>query len=340
MEIRYPIMIFVGCVLVAAAVLFYIRRKPKQNQTPGRKIANLYLLEDDAYFQKKQVMYKIGIVLFAVGLMGSILSGCFLLARPYKTERVTEKKYSRDIILCLDVSTSVDYLNKNLVKQLIGTVENMKDERFGIVIFNTSPVLLSPLTDDYEYTIEQLKNIEKSLKIRLNAEKGLSMPDDWMYWDEYISGGTLVGNEERGSSIIGDGLAACINNFPASEEKRTKIVIFSTDNDLYGEPIATLPEAAQMCKDNGIIVYGIGTKEMYSDNLQEMKLAMEVTGGKFYLEEESGTFKQIVQEIDKQSTNLVKGKSYVYKTDQPMYPFLLLLCSMVMLFGAARVLRR
>ena len=64
------------------------------------------------------------------------------------------------------------------------------------------------------------------------------------------------------------------------------MVIFSTDNDIQGTPVATLDEAADICVSNNVTVYGVGTKEMTPENKESMKNAVEKTGGKFYLEEE------------------------------------------------------
>ncbi len=45
--------------------------------------------------------------------------------------------------------------------------------------------------------------------------------------------------------MIGDGLAAAgAIDFSDADKERTKVVIFSTDNDIQGTPVATLDEAA------------------------------------------------------------------------------------------------
>ena len=149
-------------------------------------------------------------------------------------------------MLCIDISTSVDYLNENLLEELKKTVDELHGERFGIVIFNTSPVLLSPLTDDYEFIKEQLDMIDKSLKVRNSEDDSdlystdLSSMYDWLYYEGYITSGTLVGNEQRGSSLIGDGLAAAACDFSDKDKTRTKIMIFSTDNDIQGNPVVSI----------------------------------------------------------------------------------------------------
>ena len=268
-------------------------------------------------------------------------SAFLLMAKPYTSRRMQDEKYCRDIILCIDISTSVDYLNENLLDKLKKTVDELQGERFGIVIFNTSPVLLTPLTDDYEYVKDQLDLIAQCLKSRneVNLDDAFSSGYDWIYYQAYISSGTLIGNEQRGSSLIGDGLAAAAIDFSDADKERTKVVIFSTDNDIQGTPVATLDEAADICVSNNVTVYGVGTKEMTPENKESMKNAVEKTGGKFYLEEESGSFGEIVSSIEKLSKNLVKVRMVDVETPELLYPFVLMLVLFAGMLGLGRWLK-
>ena len=320
MEMSYGWMIPVGIVaaLIPLAAFFFFHRKAR-TYTDGIKVANADLLLEDPYVKRKMIRYRILQAVLLLAAMAGILMSFVILAQPYRVKMTKEESYSRDIMICLDISSSVDDLNAKLVKELQETVRHLSGERVGIVVFNTSPVLLSPLTDDYEYTIEQLENIEKALK----AMKGsfhTGELDNWLYWNSYLYSGTLVGNEERGSSLIGDGLLGAVFNFPNADKKRTRVVIFSTDNDPQGEGFVSLTEAAQICKKKGIVVYGIGTELMYADDEAEMKEAMELTGGKFYLEESGSAFHEIVEEIESMSANLVKGKTIIRRAEDPENP--------------------
>ena len=340
MELKYRFVLYIGfAAAVLISILLLIKKKKQTKYADGVKLANTYVLDKDDYYLEKIKLYKAFSVGMALSLIVSILCTTILCARPYERKKIVEDKYCRDIILCLDVSTSVDELNAKLMGELIDMVGSLEKERFGIVIFNTSPVLLTPLTDDYEYIQETLGNIEKAMKNRVKMYNSFFYPDDWYYWESYISDGTLVGNEERGSSLIGDGLAATVNNFSSVDEDRTKIVIFTTDNDPYGKEIVPLKTAAEICKQRGITVYGIGTKEMTSHNMKEMKNAMEVTGGEFFLEEESGTFDAIVKRIESHSESLVPGDTYYVDLDRPRGMYILTLISVICVFLFARLLR-
>lgn len=341
MELKNHFVIYIGILIfVLLFSLFFIKFNKKENYKGGKKVANTLYAKDEPYFKKKMLTYRILSVLLTAACVMGIAVSFIMLARPYKTKAVNKEKYSRDIILCIDVSTSVDYLNKNLVEELKETVNNLKGERFGIVIFNSSPVLLSPLTDDYEFIIDQLDLIEQSLDMRMGFDGEGYLPDNWLYLDSYISGGTLIGAEERGSSLIGDGLAASVYDFSDLEEERTRIVIFSTDNDIQGTPIVTLEEAADICKENNVTVFGIGTKEMTEANKQSMQDAVLHTGGAFFLEEESGTFAQIVNEIEKKSKSLIKGSTEIQEIELVEIPFILLLFSVMAMIVLTKIIKR
>lgn len=344
MELKYTFIIPVGIALLL--LLFFLKKKKKSNYTGGIKIWNLSLLEQEPYFKKKMATYRFLRICLMLFCIVAIVSTCILAAQPYKKETVETELYSRDIILCLDVSYSVDALNLELVENLKDTVSQLDGERFGIVIFNSSAVLLSPLTNDYNYVIEILEQLKKSISYRYSSTEADTytntdnIPDDWMYLSNYIIDGTLVGSDDRGSSLIGDGLATSVYNFSDLEEERTRIIIFSTDNDLQGTPLVTLNQAATLCKEKDVTVYGIGTTEMYDKDKETMEAAMIKTGGKFYLQEEAGTVFDIVKNIEKEGKSLVKGKKEVREIPLIEVPAICLFSSVFAMFLCMKGLRR
>ena len=187
-------------------------------------------------------------------------------------------------------------------------------------------------------TLDQLK---ASISSRVTTgDDSDALDDNWLYLSSYLTDGTLVGNEERGSSLIGDGLATTVYDFPDLEEERTRIVLFSTDNQPEGDPIVTLDQAATLCKEKNVVVYGIGTSEMFDEDKAEMKAAMIKTGGKFYLQEESGTVPDIVKNIEKEGKNLVKGEKEVREVPLVEIPALLLFASVFVVTFCMKALRR
>lgn len=338
MEIKYIGVLILGIILALLTATFSFIYKDKKTADGMVKLANTDLLLTDKYFKKQMIRYYILRVILVLSLAIMIVSTFTIMARPYYIKKIKEQKYSRDIILCMDISASVDELNLKLVKQLEETVKSLSGERIGIVIFNTTPVVLSPLTDDYEYTIEQLENIRKAIESQ--SSKLSFNSTDWLYWNEYLYGGTLIGNELRGSSLIGDGLLGGLFAFPDLDNDRTKIIIFSTDNDLNGEGYVNLQEAADYCKNNDVTVYGIGTKLMYKEDLDEMKSAVESTGGRFFVEEKASTFHEITDEIESRSEGLVEGKTIIKLIESPEKYFIILIVSFLIFLACSIILRR
>ena len=330
-----------GAGVLVLIFLSFLRFRKTEKFSKGRKAVMPEYIRKDPYYRKRLVAYQILKIMTGLVCIAGMAAAAVLIARPYTVQVESEEQYSRDIFLCMDISTSVDELNKNLVGELKEVVRELSGERFGIVIFNTSPVVLCPLTSDYEYVISVLDKVEEALEMRTEGYSG----DDYesiIMLDDYISSGTLVGNMERGSSLIGDGLAATAYDFTDLEEdaERVRMIIFSTDNDIQGTPIVTLQEAADICKENNIIVYGIGTDFMYTQFREEMKDAVLSTGGKFYIEEESGSIKQIIRDIDSEARSLIKTEQYVTETEHPEKPFLCLLVSVIAMFVLLKITKR
>ncbi len=331
MELKYEIALYIcGAVAVVYIVLTFISLHRKRKYKGGAKVVVPDYLKQLPYYKFKVHSYRVMKFLLSLSIISSILLSGFLMARPYKTETTTIENYNRDIIICMDISTTVDELNAVLVDKLIDVVEDLEGQKVGIVIFNTSPVLICPLTTDYDYVIDTLETIQKALEMRTEYYTSLSVDwDEYIELDDYISKGTLVGNEMRGSSIIGDGLAAAAMSFSNLEEDpdRTRIIIFSTDNDLAGDELITLPDAGKMCEENNIIVYGIGTEYMYSGDLNEMKKTVEDTGGEFFYGESNTAVRDIVYAIEDQVETLDDATYEITEVDQPEIPFYLLLTS-------------
>ncbi len=325
MELRYPFVIILGIIFII--VLIFVFKKKGIKYSNGVKVANTSYIKSNEYYKKKINEYKVIIYILKGICLFTIFVSVILLSRVSKTEKVNANEYNRDIFLCMDASGSVDELNLSLVDNLRDTVKSLKGERFGISIFNTSSVILVPLTEDYDYVLDTLDSLKDSFDSLVNP----NYFDNESYTKQnYITSGTLVGAEERGSSLIGDGLASCVYSFPKLEEDRTRIIIFSTDNELAGTPLLTLEEAANISKSKNITIFGIGTKLMNDKNRIEFKNAVAKTGGD-YFEQSNNSVNNIVKSIERQSKSLLKKESQSYKTDLPTIPFIMLLVSFIVL---------
>lgn len=324
MELRYPI--FIVIITISIICYFTLSKKKQEDYTVGSKIANTEYLKNTEYYRQKIKEYnlikKITYTLFICGIVASTI----LISRLAQVETVNNSEYNRDIFLCMDVSSSVDDLNLELVENLKNTVKELHGERFGISIFNTSSVVLVPLTDDYKYITDVLDKIKESIQVNNSLEFGSYDDKDYFYKRNYIYSGTLEDNETRGSSLIGDGLASCVYSFSNPNEERTRIIILSTDNDLAGTPLLSLQEAAQVSKSKNIKVFGIGTKIMKTEDRMNFKNAVEKTNGKFY-EHSTMTVNNIVEDIESTSKSLLKNQIETKEVDIPTVPFIILIIS-------------
>ena len=343
MELKYPLALYIcagvaALFVIAAFITIRIRRKYKG----GKKAFLPEYLKKLSMYKTRVVWYTILKYVLIILIITSILLAGFLMSRPYKTESKELANYNRDILLCMDISTTCDNLNAVLIDKLEDMVRELNGEKFGIVIFNTSPVLLVPLTNDYTYVIEILEKIKEALEMRIDYYNGKIIFSDKLYeLDAFISNGTLIDAETRGSSLIGDGLAAASLDFYDIEENpdRTRVIIFSTDNDLYGEPYITLPEAGDMCSTRNILVYGIGTEEMRDIDRKEMKETVEGTGGQFFYGEDPKVVEGIVGEIRKALATIDETQYEIVETELPETPFMILLFSISMMLLLAFILK-
>lgn len=322
MALVFPWVLYIGVPVIIVVGLFPFKKKDTYRN--GKRVANTGLIEETDYYKKLYREYKIlsGVAMSALFIV--LVIGCFLLARPAEVDTVNPKIQNRDIFLCMDISDSVDELNLDMCDELKNVVEELNGERFGITIFNGQSVLLVPLTSDYQYVLDTLD----SLKVSFQESIGQSAPDYFTddidlsnYYYKYQ--GTLA---EEGSSFIGDGLASCLYSFPDLETntERSRMIIFTTDNELNGEPYVTLEEAAGLCKKNDVKVFAIAPEEVTDESV--FKRAIESTGGGYYKSTSSKAYDQLLADIKKTGTSEMEQTETVI-TDQPEAFFIgLLVC--------------
>lgn len=336
MALVSPWVLYIGAPVVIFLCL--LRFKKKGIYKDGKKVANTSLVEETAYFKKLYREYKILSVVALAGLLVAIAIGFVLMARPAKIDTVSPEIHNRDIFLCMDISDSVDELNLDMCDELKKVVEELNGERFGITIFNGQSVLLVPLTNDYQYIMDTLDSMKASFEDSIKrSDWDLSYDQiDWSAY-HYKYEGTLA---EEGSSFIGDGLASALYSFPDLEnnDERSRMIIFTTDNELNGEPYVTLEEAAGLCKKNDVKVFAIAPEEVTDEST--FKRAIEGTGGGYYKATSSKAYKQLVEDIKKTETSLSGIKqTETTITDQPEALFIWMLICVGVYLVVSRIIR-
>ena len=369
MELMYKQVVIAGVSVLAAALLiiFLIHRKRTANYDGGIKAANTSRIRNSKLYRSLNIRYRVLSVIMLVGMAIGMVAALFLAARPYRTDDVVSGVKKRDIILCLDVSYSLYDLNAEIVDYYKGVVAGLDGDRFGINIFNTSSVTYVPLTDDYDYIIDRLDELNGYFAMQkeyfeeyYTAYDDLRlMPDDkYARYQElqdkldYFEAGTLYENWYRGSSLIGEGLGTALYSFPyLGNSERTRVIIMSTDNEnnAFVREVLNLKEAASYCKKNKVTVFGIFPSEEkfylpeeydYSSCLSGFREAVESTGGKFYIRTRSQTVEEIVKDIQKQEAMLVKVVMTRQTIDLPEIPYIIMLASLCVACLAGLVLQK
>ncbi len=356
MEMRYPLIPVIGiAVLVIGVILLHLLPASRKGSFRGGiRAANTDLAKSLPYYQKILRRRKMLVLALEAMLLLSALSGVLLLARPYRTQKVTNGVKRRDIFLCLDVSYSLYSLNYDLTDYLSDIVRELPGDRFGIVMFNTSPVVYVPMTDDYDYIEQRLDELREYFTMQKEFEENFRQyhyvsemtPEEYeRYLDletrlSYFEAGTLVHNERRGSSLIGEGLASCLYSFPSiGDGTRTRAIIFATDNadSALAPEILRLPEACDLCRKNDVTVFGIFPDthnyyyyydaSEYDKFREELSESVRKTGGDFYVESYDQTVSEIVSSIRSHKALTVDEIVTEQPVDIPMIPYTVLFLS-------------
>jgi hypothetical protein len=223
-------------------------------------------------------------LLLTVGSLLLVAGSAVVLARPDVVETDRPDSRSRDLMLCLDASPSMDRDNLAVVGAVRRVVEGLKGDRIGLVIWSGAAVVAFPLTDDYAYVDEQLDRAEA-------AFRGDS--------DRFFAGVHL---NDDGVSLIGDGLVSCVNRFDRPAGERTRAVLLASDNEPFGVSLFTLPDAADYAARRDVLLYALAgsalAKAKNQPALEELTEAARSTGGTLVqLQEEAGT-DRLVDRID------------------------------------------
>jgi Ca-activated chloride channel homolog len=201
-----------------------------------------------------------------------------------------------DLILALDVSGSMEALDFKLGNQPASRVDVVKsvaskfiegrpNDRIGIVAFAGAPYLVSPLTLDHDWLLQNLERVQ-------------------------------IGMVEDGTAI-GSAVATSVNRL-RDQPSKSKIVVLLTDGQNNAGKIAPAT-AAEAAKALGVKVYTIGAGARgeapipVTDAFGNKRLAMAKvdvdeatlekiaaeTGAKFYRATDTASLKQIYAEIDR-----------------------------------------
>lgn len=291
-------------VIAVVAVLWFRKPKATSQSLPVAHSARMTSLPRFKRALRTRLLTTVAFLAVIVITGVSTLVG---IARPAWIETVNPEKKLRDVMLCLDVSGSMLGYDADLLGAYQDLVDRFDGERIGLTVFNATAVSAFPLTDDYDMVRNYLEEAEEGF--RSWGSEGT----------DYTA--TTAPTNIQGSSLIGDGLVSCVDNFDRQDEERSRSVVFATDNMLAGDPLFELNEATSVAVEAKVRVYSLSPPSILATTeTNELKSVADRTGGKQFDMGSSTTIDTIVSEIQSQEAQLTPGRSYTIVHDMPAVP--------------------
>jgi Ca-activated chloride channel homolog len=275
---------------------------------------------------------RIGLLVWVLPLLACALM-IVGLARPQRAHSRTEVTANGiDIVLCLDVSGSMQALDFLVNHQRVNRIEVVKsvvskfidertDDRIGVIAFAGAPYLISPITLDHDWLQQNLERV-------------------------------TVGGADDGTAI-GSAIAAGVNRLRLTPAK-SKVLILLTDGVNNTGKISPLA-AAEAAKAMGVKIYTVAVGVRgdapipVRDGAGRLRLVMakvdvdektlqavaDETGGKFYRATDTDSLQKIYEQINQ----FEKSAQTVQKFErtEELYPWALI--PSVALLGLSLVLQ-
>jgi Ca-activated chloride channel family protein len=247
-------------------------------------------------------------------------------AKPqYIGEPIRLKNEGRDIMLVLDISTSMtekDFLYSGqrisrleAVKRVVSEFADKRaNDRIGLILFGTRAYLQSPLTFD-----------KASIKEILWAMRA-GMAGD--------------------STSIGDALGLALKNLREDKNKDKKIIILLTDGE-NNDGLVSMGQAIKLAADENIKTYtiGVGSPNVFfkmislsSSGVDERAMSelAKLTKGQYFKAENTAELQKIYQIIDKLEPT-TNDEKYISEITELYYvPLLLAVFLGVLMFYILR----
>lgn len=252
MDRPWVIPIVVGVVVVAIVIAAVApRRAGRASQT--RWLANTAYLSRLPSYRRRVRLLQAGLAALAALLLVGLAGTTLLLARVVDKQVRAEELANRDIVLCLDVSGSMIEFGTEMAEKFTELVEEFDGERIALSVWNSTSRTVFPLTDDYALVSDELRAAQGALDFDLDA--WVYDPDDLAELEDFIAG--TISEDVDASSIVGDGLATCSYAFDEQDAERPRSIILVTDNEVFGNGVYTLSQAAELAAERDIRIHGL-----------------------------------------------------------------------------------
>ncbi|MGQ4533036.1 vWA domain-containing protein [Dermabacteraceae bacterium P13138] len=260
--------------------------------------------------------------LLVVSCAFSLVSVALLAGRPVTQHSAVTGGQQRDIVLCLDVSSSMAKSDRAIMLQFAEALKSFHGERIGLTIFNSGARTVFPLTTDYAMARRQLELGAKVLE--LDELKAREDPSAYSreQKEEFLRfmRGTRV--REEGASLIPDGLVSCSRQFDRADQERNRSIIFVTDNEVGGKTVFSLPEAMKSVTARKIHLYTLYPGAFVCPDgicARQLQQATESADGTFYSLRGPESAAAIVHDIQRSTAQESGGVTRSQYADYP-YP--------------------
>lgn len=268
-----------------AAWLWPLRRRRTAGALPLAGAARIRALPRFAQLVRSRLHW---LVVESCCLVVAGAGVALLAAGPVSATTVDEQRSNRDIVLCLDVSGSMSQVNRDVIASFTDLAADLDGERIGFVLFDASAVTIFPLTDDADYIQQHLQETAGAL-----------------------GGGQVAGTRvgDLGSSLIGDGLASCLQRFDQRDAQRSRTVVLATDNQVAGTPLFSVSDAAARARERDVLVHGIVPADNSVAATDDLTAALRTTGGDVMLLGPQPDLSSITRAVESQQRAQMAGRA-------------------------------
>ncbi|MCB7134979.1 vWA domain-containing protein [Cellulosimicrobium marinum] len=311
--------VVVAVLAVAGAGWWFARRRARERAADVLWVANSDYLADVPEVGAWVRRYRLLQGATALGLLVAVVGAGAVAARPAQTDVVVDRLGTRDIVLCLDVSGSMIAYDGAVLRVFQEMVDSFEGERIALSIFNSSSRTVFPLTNDYALVHEELQaGIDALDEDPAEFDYTGGSDDAQILEFAQFTAGTTA--NLAGASLIGDGLASCALQFDAQDTERSRSIILATDNYVSGQPIYTLPQAAELVSSRDITLHGIfGGSQRYEGTPEESEYrqTVEAGGGLYFLADDPAAVQGMVDDVVAQQAVELDASPEVIVTDTP-----------------------
>lgn len=311
MELKWPWLVVVLVLLVVALLAVWLRSRWGSRPAGASYVAHATRLRALPRYrtlvQRRRMLGTFGSLAALVACVGGIVLG----GRVQETQVINRDEATRDIVLCLDASGSSAPWNGEVADEYLTIVDELDGDRVGLTVWNNVAISKVPLTDDYEVVRDQLRAAKEAFE----------------GWDEILpseefgdyTAGTFIDDGTEQSSLVGDGLASCVQRFDRLDEDRGRALVLATDGEQRGRGVFDLGEAADYAAEAGVVIHVIANPGEPSEDgdLAGLQAAADQTGGTFSELGTGGTAEDVVDRINDLETTKIERPPLVQTLDRP-----------------------